>query len=223
LTTNLEGVIYILTSEGEDAVLIYSLRNHWPGSSEAFGATTGQEHIAPLLAQLRAVPAGEVILYDLSGVEHTTASYLRATVLRLLNASIRAATETDGAPDPAGSTGELLNIFPVVANLSEDVAEELQTVLESQGCACLEATQWNDKGILQARIRGVLEGVLRDTLVRVVTARSTTATMLAEREPPNTTGWNNRLAELYRMRLINRAKEGRQWIYSSICSEVVLG
>lgn len=204
-------------------MLVYSLKNRWPSATELFGATIGQEHMVPLLAELQAAPAGEIVIYDFAGVSHATASYIRATVLRLLRASLRATVEIDNEATASNPPEEALNVFPLVANLSEDVAEELQTVLESQSRACLEATRWDSKGLIQARVRGVLEGVLRDTLVRVVTARRTTATMLAEREPPNVTGWNNRLAELYRMRLISRVKEGRQWIYSSICSEVVLG
>ncbi|HZI15073.1 MAG TPA: hypothetical protein VE153_32175 [Myxococcus sp.] len=204
-------------------MLIYTLKDHWPGITQLFGATAGQDHIAPLLEKLQASPPGETVIYDFSGVEHATASYLRATVLRLLRASLRSNVETDSQSTSPRPAGESLDIFLLVANLSEDVAEEFQTVLESQGLACLEATRWDDKRPIQARVRGVLEGVLRDTLVRVVTARNATATMLAEREPPNVTGWNNRLAELYRMRLVTRVKEGRQWIYSAVCSEVVLG
>jgi hypothetical protein len=223
LTASSLGRIYILTWKREVHVLIYSLKSRWPDDTELFGATKGQEHIAPLLEELMVAPAGEIVIYDFAGVEHATASYIRATVLRLLNAALRATGDIDPQSAPASSAPEALDVFPLVANLSDDVAEELQTVLESQGRACLEATRWDGRGIVQARVRGVLEGVLRDTLVRVVTARKATATMLAEREPPNVTGWNNRLAELCRMRLVGRVKEGRQWIYSTICSEVVLG
>ncbi|WP_434387423.1 hypothetical protein [Melittangium boletus] len=203
-------------------MLLYSLKNRWPNQTELFGATKGQEHFAPLLAELRDVSSGEVVIYDFTGIEHATASYVRATVLRLLKASYRAA-EDAGTSATSGMDSDVLDVFPLVAGLSADVAEELQTVLESQGIACFEATKWSAAGVVQGRVRGVLEGVLRDTLVRVAAARQVTASMLAEREPPNVTGWNNRLAELYRMRLVKRVKDGRQWIYSAVCSEVIFG
>ncbi|WNG33298.1 hypothetical protein F0U61_06455 [Archangium violaceum] len=214
-----------MKNEGrEDTVLVYSLKDRWPGVPDAFGATRGQQHIAPLLSELHGAPSGEIVIYDFEGIEHTTASYINATVFRLLRASGRAIEEASVSVTSGGAdSGEALDIFLLVANLSEDVAEELQTVLKSHNAVCLEATKWDGNGIAQARVRGVLDGVLRDTLVRVVTNRNATATMLAEREPPNVTGWNNRLMELYRRRLVTRIKEGRQYIYSSLCSEVILG
>jgi hypothetical protein len=184
----------------------------------------GQKHLEYLKPHLRTASPGEVVIFDLQGIEATSASYFKATVIWLLKAAQRAAERAEDARLSGSEEQAVFDIFPMVANLASDVSEELQTVLESQQMCCLEAVAWDEHGVNRVRVRGLLDRAMRETLEFVAREKATTATALAkERNPPNVTGWNNRLADLFRLRLVRRTKEGRQWVFSPVAREVSFG
>lgn len=202
-------------------------------TAHAYGATLGEEWLQPLVASLvseadtLAGSSGEVILLDLTGIETATASFLKATIIALLKAGQRAAI---GEQQLAGANVPALpawNIFPCVMGLAADVREELVEVLGSPRLVCLEVLEWDATTIHKARLHGTLERTLWDTLASLISAPSgLTASQLHEshrEEGINQTAWNNRLSDLFRLRLVRRVRQGRHWLYSSIAREVIRG
>jgi hypothetical protein len=188
------------------------------GQSNVAGATLGQDHLKQVLVALPEIIAepGEIVVLDFEGTETATASYMKATVLALLQR---------GGDDADGRAPNL--VFPVVTNLSAEIAEELDQVLIANRLPCIEALTFSETRVQQGRVRGVLEAALSETLSALVSGGAASATQLFETRrkevPISVTGWNNRLAELHRIRLAWRRKQGRQWVYEPIIAEVVRG
>lgn len=199
----------------------------------AYGATLGEEWLKPLVEELTsrtddlAASSGELVLLDFAGIETATASFLKATIIYLLKAGQRAAVSGETLGTDNVSTVPALNIYPCVLGLSADVQEELTEVLASQRMVCLEALAWDNTALQKARLRGPIERPLWDTLQHLTVAPDgLTASELHRQHPAesiNPTAWNNRLADLYRLRLVRRIRQGRHWLYSSIAREVVRG
>ncbi len=188
------------------------------GQANVAGATLGQAHLNEVYVALRGIVAdpGEVVVLDFEGTETATASYMKATVLALLK---------QGDHEPQIGFPQI--VFPVVANLSAEVAEELDQVLIANRLPCIEALACSNMHVQRGRVRGVLDAALEETLAVLVSEGEASATQLHEKLraeiPISVTGWNNRLAELHRARLAWRRKRGRQWVYEPIVEEVVRG
>lgn len=208
--------------------------NPSPASQEhAYGATLGEEWLRPLVSSLVSEAealngsSGEVILLDLTGIETATASFLKATIIQLLRAGQRAASGELPVAAPSVPALPAWNIFPCVVGLADDVREELVEVLASQRLVCLEVLAWDQTTLQKARLHGTIERTHWDTLASLISAVSgMTASQLYEghrEEGINQTAWNNRLSELFRLRLVRRVRQGRHWLYSSIAREVIRG
>ncbi|MSU58837.1 MAG: hypothetical protein EXS35_11845 [Pedosphaera sp.] len=181
------------------------------------GATVGEEHRSRA-AEAVLKDAGEsdqmVVILNFDGVDFATASYFKAAVLGLAKENVRSTTHSE------------LSMFPVVHNLSEDLGEELTIVCRSEWFPCLEATKYTQKGLLACRLHGEIDGSLKRTLQLLQSSAPATAASLAEQSPDekvNVTAWNNRLAELFRLRLTTRYKEGRFWKYEPVTKEITYG
>jgi hypothetical protein len=192
--------------------------------------TLGEQHLGRFLKTLtKSSPSlrqpeelGELVVVDFKGIESATGSYLKATVVRLLQlgaASVNARAEQD--PDT------WLNVYPLVANLNAELSDELDQVLAIQEVPCLEVVKAGDDGVIAAKLRGPLDRALRETLRAVEELRSATATALSERFAADakiaTTAWNNRLSDLCVRRLVRRRRVGRQWVYEPVARQVQLG
>jgi len=203
-------------------LLVYPL-NPSKESVHVAGATLGQEHLKPLRKQIKNGDDNIVVL-DFSRIESATASYLKATIIWLLQSgklgatAVRDQTRARGADDPVP-----LAVYPAVTGLEAEVREELDAVLPSYRLPCLETLKHSDRKILKAALHGPLDEALRDTLFALTQCGSGTASSLCQRFTDrgiSTTGWNNRLADLHALRLAMRRKEGRQWVYEPIAAEV---
>lgn len=221
------------------AIVIYRMAEQGSGSPHRAGAIPGQQHLAPLLDRLAGGPSldepGEAValdvVLDMDEVETATASYLKATFLYLLRRAgaveagvLRPLDRSVQARDQVGRASQAaLNIFPMVAGLSPDVREELDELLVGRKLSALEVVELEGQRILQARLRGVREGIVVDTLRILMREGEATAAQLFERYGSgiNVTGWNNRLADLHWLRLARRRKEGRFWIYAPVAEEIV--
>lgn len=211
-------------------MITYTIRKHYPNCVNAYGATLGQEHMEPLQEMIRQRLCGEggrqvmpteTVLLDFSGIESTSASYLKALVLPLLTYREPTPSEKAGRSD---STFDLpQGIFPLVTGLTQEVREELEEVLRARSLPCLEALDWSQDRVCCAHLLGGMESVLVTTFLLLIREKAASATQLYckyQGEQITITGWNNRLADLHRLRLATRRKEGRQWIYEPITAEV---
>jgi len=206
----------------------HTLRQFLHGAASVFGASMGEEHLAPLVREIDADPAardmdgpGVVVVLDFSGIESATASYLKATLLWLLGRSGNVASTA-----PGGASGPW-NIYPMVAGLNAEISEELEELLHRHERPCLELLRDNETAIFAVRQRGPLDQMLRATLLLLADVGGATATELHQRfpqpRPITVTAWNNRLSELNVRRLVRRTKHGRQWWYQTLAQEVVNG
>ena len=194
----------------------YELRSRVPDALVA-GATLGEKHLAEVLAVLSSGGGGETVILDFAGIDHATASYLKALVFGLVRS----------AQEDAGRTGAPpVDVFVAVGNLSKDVREELAEVAVSQRTPVIEALKWNKERITKARLHGRVDDALRETLDLLATLGKASATQLVETAGGSKiglTGWNNRLADLHRLRLVRRTKVGRHWMYAPLFVEVARG
>lgn len=208
---------------------IYQLRPRLKGgNTNVAGATLGGLHIEPLLAELETSAAasdmtnlGGIVVVDFEGVTSATASYLKATVLALLHRA--------GAPTGAGVAAPepMLNVFPVVAGLNDELRDELRSVLALQQIPCIEALSFGRDAIERAHVHGPLDRALRDTLEVVRTRKRASATALhgafPQQPPISSTAWNNRLSDLHARRLLRRERDGRQWQYQTLAGALTYG
>lgn len=192
-----------------------------------FGATMGQDHLAPLLPRLREAGVEPlVVVLNFGGIDAANGSYLKATALWLLRAGAASAAIDDGHAREAPAGIEALNVFPLATNLSGEVRDDLDTLLRSEQLPLLCGE--HSSGVLErVEILGHLDPALKSTLLALSREKRATATDLCERFPQKPaikpSAWSNRLSELHRLRLAGREREGRQWFYISLASEVQRG
>lgn len=190
------------------------------------GATAGQDDAKALLEQAAFTQeSATVVVFDFAAVETVNASYLRATVLWLLRAGMAfVKLEEEGGRAEAGGIPPL-NAIPAVANVCDEVMDDLSTLLLSEGVPLLLVERADGPSV--GRCLGPLDRSLRKTLAALAKTRSATASMLCEQFPERPAikppAWSNRLSELYRLRLVGREREGRQWRYASVALEVQFG
>lgn len=181
------------------------------------GATVGEQHrarIAEALLKNTNEADQVIVILDFDGVDFATASYFKAAVLGLAKQNVHCSTRLE------------VSVFPVVHNLSDDLREELTIVCRSEWFPCLEVTKRSQKRLVAGRLHGEIDFSLKRTLQLLRSFAPGTAASLAEQSPDekvNVTAWNNRLAELFRLRLATRFKEGRFWKYEPVIKEISHG
>jgi len=191
----------------------------------ARGVQLGKLHLEKMLEIIGRGPhpdaPGQLVIWDFTGVESATFSYLKATVLSLLRYS---GVTIDG--EDSRLLGPPLNIFPVLFGLNTEVREELDILLASRKIFSLEVIQFNKHNstdnISIGEIRGGEDKVVMETVRALSKAKSATASELQKlsKSPAGVTAWNNRLAYLYMLRLARRRKYERQLIYESLSSSI---
>lgn len=191
------------------------IREHVP-TGIAAGATLGDRHLRQLNEKLPLdLLATETVLIDFADLEGITASYLKAFLVPLL-----ASSAADLQPPLRDSVR--VNVF--VINLSDDIIEDLNAALVSAGKPCLEAIEWDEHGVLRARVHGPVEETIAAALEALVEIGGGTATDLRDRDRSvGVTGWHYRLSELHKLGLARRVKTGRSWTYEPVAMEVLRG
>ena len=173
------------------------------------GALTGRKLLAKLVERTGEEPATpEPVFLDFDGVEVATASFLRETVLAFRD-TVR---------------GRRSNFYPVVANASDLVADELRVLVADRGdvlmlCALDESGKTD-----QQRLVGELDPKQRVTFDLVQQRGETGAAELMREfgESEKTTfqtAWNNRLAALANLGLVIELSQGRAKRYRPLFME----
>lgn len=162
------------------------------------GAQSGRNLFSNLVAAA-APQAGEPtpVFLDFDGVNVATASFLRESVVAFR--------------DYTRST--LPALFPVIANASASVAEEIDFFLRHRKDA-IWACQLDKRGLASdPRLLGELDEAHRATFEMVVKLGSASAPALAAQEaegtPVSPTAWNNRLAFLASRGLLIERRGGK--------------
>ncbi len=218
-------------------MLRFSVSKFLPsGVSSAAGTVIGEDHRREILRTLSAADRETPTLFvlDYEGVENVTSSYVKRTALWLLRCGTTSCPTT-GRLDPDDLLGDLggvaplpSNVFPVAANLAGDVREEFDEVFARRALPFLEALDFDATTVRSAQILGRPEPSVRDTLAAIkdLGCQEATAKTLfgsARNGGIGLTAWGNRLADLHRLRLLDRRKLGKEWIYRPIVKTFCYG
>ena len=212
-------------------MIIFKIQRELHGHDVASGAVTGKAHaekVAAMVAGTVGDDPGTRVVFDFADIKLASASYIKATVLWLTTCGRIHA----GVIDP----GDLLslentqfqpfNVFPLVASANHEIETELREVFGGRGLICIIATEWTSDNVAIAEVVGSLEATARKTLKAINGFTEFTAYDLQDRFPNeavNATAWNNRLVELYRLRLLRRRKEGKFWKYQPVADQLNYG
>lgn len=207
-----------------------------PGTTSANGTVIGEDHRQEILSLLstRERSAPTIFLLDYADVEHATSSYVKRTALWLFRCggAFCGSSEGMGADELLGDLGGIVpiptNVFPVAANLSADIRDEINEVFARRALPFLEALKFGHKEILSAGVLGQPEPSVQDTLVSIaglntheITAKTLFGAM--SKAGIGLTAWGNRLSDLHRLRLLDRRKQGKEWVYRPVASTFEYG
>ena len=163
------------------------------------GALRGQELLAKLLPEAAAEPPSPQPLFlDFKGIDSATASFLRESVL-VFRDMVR---------------GRRSTIYPVIANASELVQEDLQELVRSRGGVLMTCRLSDDGSVSEPGMIGDLDPKQQLTFNLVRERGQTDALELMRdfgaSEPVGSTAWNNRLSSLVALGvLIEEMSTGR--------------
>jgi hypothetical protein len=160
------------------------------------GSAAGRKLLAALIESTPAVTAPEKIFLNFAGIDVATVSYLRESVIGYRDFT-RAARQ---------------NIYPIVANPTPAVVEELEHLLNARNdalwCCWIDA----EDRITSYHVLGELDPAQRQTFDKVRELGGSTAPQLADRFPDlgiGTTAWNNRLSGLAAKGLLVETRQGK--------------
>lgn len=203
-------------------MLKFSLKQQAPEWTNISGATLGEQNISRLFHSIDAngfedLP-GEIVALSFDGFESATASYIKATALSLY-------LKAGAKPSGGSVTGEPeQHFFPVVYGLNEELREGIDEIFSARRLFCVEAIEFSEDedGVERATILGAPDDHLLQTLTALEELGQATANDLKEhtKSSISTTGWNNRLFDLYRLRLVRRSKKERQWVYELVARHI---
>ncbi len=182
-------------------LLILDIAAEGPVLAGAIPGSNLRDKILPLLAnETEAQP----LFLDLKGVEVATSSYLQQGILELRDRCRRF----------------FPHLYPVVANATDYVTEELEKLLRHHSEAILTCKLDSRGKVSVVRVLGVLEEKQELTLNAVKSLRVADATSLMEKnkgkDSIGVTGWNNRLAGLVAKGLLMETKKGRSKVYQLV-------
>jgi hypothetical protein len=167
------------------------------------GSAPGRKLLSALIEGAGRPAAPEVAFLDLSSVEVATSSFLRESVF--------------GFRDYARAA--LPNLYPVVANASSGVLEELDFFVRHRSdvlwCCCRD----NDGTVTKAHVLGELDPIQRQTFEAVLERGSASAPELAAAASGDSIGptaWNNRLSALASKGLLIERRHGKTKTFSPV-------
>lgn len=184
-------------------ILLFDLE---PITDVLAGAALGEKHAAQIWSKVSDRSAGNdmVVLLDFRGISAVTPSYLKKTLPALYNS---------GEQDTSTAA-----LFPLYTNLSLSTEDDVHHFLLAHRLPGIAVRSKGNALTFQKRI-GWLEAAATETLSRLGSINSGSAADLMTAGGGSSialTAWNNRLAELFRLRLATRTKTGRYWIYRPI-------
>ena len=171
------------------------------GSRNLVTRETGRRMREALEERLQAEPEGEVVILDFKGVgilDYSCADEIVAKLISRLNA------------------GEYGSRYFLLRGLNASQTENIEVALERKHLATFflnEDKRW--------QVLGVLNNYLKETLDEVMSKGRITARDLADAQDLEINTSSTRLANLYKLQLVQRREEllsegGRQFVYESL-------
>lgn len=166
------------------------------------GVQAGRRVFAGMVAHAAPPSSAETAYLDFSGIEVATGSFLRESVMAFR--------------DYARST--LPDLYPVVANPSEAVTEELDFLLKHRKDALLSCRLGPNGAVTEGSVLGELENGYRIAFDLVARLRTASAPDLAAQGDANIgpTAWNNRLAFLASRGLLMERRAGKSKMFTPV-------
>ena len=182
--------------------MILSLYDLSGGQTILSGVHAGRKLFAQLVAQAAPPPQDEVAYLDCANIMVATGSFLRESILAFR--------------DYARTT--LPHLYPVVANPSEAMVEELDFLLKHRKDALWICHLDSAGQVEQASIIGELDVGHRTTLQMVTALRTASAPDLANQGDTSIgpTAWNNRLAYLTARGLLIERRAGKSKTFTPV-------
>lgn len=177
----------------------------------AAGATLGEEHFRRIVELAAPNPKGNetVVVLDFTGIDDATPSYIKATVLTLHQSGRRFSnTLTSEEHEELGAIAPL-NILVILTGLTAAVQDCVHEVFARRSLAIFSGEKWENNKVINAVLLGRVEPAALEALEACSGFEEFQASDLLAGSKITVTGWNNRLAELYRQRLLRRRVEGR--------------
>lgn len=151
------------------------------GDGVLAGSMPGQEAFLALLKDTVNPQLPTVVFLDFAGVHVATGSFLRESVVAYRN-HVRS---------------NFPRLYPVVANASDAVAEELSMLLQLRNDALAICKLSRTGKVTEAKVIGVVDGKQQEALHAVLSRGEADAPTLAKTTPEQKpTVWNNRLTAL---------------------------
>jgi hypothetical protein len=183
--------------------MIMRVRELVDGDPVIAGSSTGRRLFAKLIDLAMSKSGGPaVMVLSFAGIEVATSSCLRECVVEFRQ-RVR-----EMKPDT----------YVVVADLSENVEEELRGLLSQIGEAIWVFETKRNK-VVDQRLIGRLDPKLMETLEVIRAKKRVDAQALWKAEKSQSVGvtaWNNRLATLSKQGLVIETREGKTKIYQSL-------
>jgi hypothetical protein len=167
------------------------------------GAIPGRKLLTALIAATPSSNSPMPTFLDFDGIEVATASFLREAVI--------------GFRDYARLS--LQNVYPVAANLSLSVREELEFFVRARGDAIWSCDLDANDAVSKAQVIGELDPVQQATFDAVTQIGAVSAPELASRFTDNNIGptaWNNRLSGLAAKGLVVERRQGKSKSFSPL-------
>ena len=171
------------------------------------GQPRGQMLLGKLIAAVAPQESFTPVFLNFKGVNVATGSFLRSAILAFRDHCVRAK----------------LNLYPVLANISDDIVGDLKLMLEPRGDAFMVCELDGESTVSSVRLVGSLDDTQRQTLEAVLRKGEADASTLKDvhdkekgTEGIGVTGWNNRLASLAEKGLVVEIKRGRTKLYRPI-------
>ena len=170
------------------------------------GVRAGRHAFALMAAQATPPVSEETAYLDFSGIEVATSSFLRESVMAFR--------------DYARST--LPYLYPVVANPSEAVTEELDFLLKHRKDALWSCRLSADDDVTEATVLGELDPGHRIAFDLVARLHAASAPELAAQGDAGIgpTAWNNRLAFLASRGLLIERRAGKSKIFKPVLETI---
>jgi hypothetical protein len=168
------------------------------------GRLAGKRAFLGAMEKLPELAEPTLVLMDFGGVDLATSSFLSEAVLPLRD-HLRLRRHPG---------------YVVVANLNDEVREEIEEMLRRSGDALLTCITGADGRIANIHLVGKLDDKLNETFRLVGRKRETTAVQLHEEfrtvDAVGATAWNNRLAALAAKSLVVEILQGRTKKYRPV-------
>jgi hypothetical protein len=176
------------------------------GKTVLAGAQAGRQLLSDLITRVSDASQPEVLFLDFRHVEAATSSYLRESIFAYR--------------DYARANSR--NFYPVVANPSDAVTEELQFYTTQRSDTLIACDLSDEGGFSKPRLLGTLDPAQRQTLDLTLKLGRATAQTLAENSSDSIglTAWNNRLSALAAKGLLFEERDGKTKVFKPIMEAI---